>query len=148
MNFSKAGIVFELKASITPFIHTPTSRARPTSTSAGRSLLASTISWISAPLGKILIRCDANGSLNFGIRNKIAFATFQAGLQFEAWQVNTGLLTLDVDGRALEKIADTLLAELKKVFVDGLLKDVQRFVDWAKRGLLEGVASVSRSPGS
>jgi hypothetical protein len=92
----------------------------------------------------VLIRADAHGSLNVGVRNSIAYARFQAGLQFESWQIETPMIELDVNGRALLRIAEQLLAEIEHLLVDGLLRDVRRFMDWVKRGVLEGLRSVEQ----
>jgi hypothetical protein len=151
MNFSKAGIEFDLTAQILPVvqINLNASIAGPTNLSFGGSIVIGVNNQLDlGPLGKVLIRADAHGSLNFGIRNGEAFATFQAGLQFEAWQLQTPRLTLDVNGRALLTIAETLMSQLEHLIVDGLLKDVNRFLDWAKRGLLQGMATVQQVAGA
>ena len=75
-------------------------------------------------------------------RTSDAFATLQAGLTFQSWQLETPLLTLAVNQASLKNADQLILAELKSLLIDGLMKDVQRFLDWAKRGVLEGMQDV------
>jgi hypothetical protein len=150
MNFSKAGIVFDLVAQIGPIIKIDLNAnlQSPQNLSLGGSIQIGVNNRINlGPLGNVLIRVDAHGSLNVGVRNGTAYARFQAGLQFESWQIETPVIELDVNGRALLNIADQLLAEIEHFLVDGLLRDVRRFMDWAKRGILEGIRSVAQIAG-
>jgi hypothetical protein len=152
MNFSKAGIVFDLQAQIGPArvvkIDLNANIQNAQNLNLGGSIQIGVNNRINlGPLGSVLICLDAHGSLNVGVRNGTAFARFQAGLQFESWQIQTPVIELDVNGPALVHIADQLLAELEHLLVDGLMHDVARFMDWAKRGVLKGVRSVEQIAG-
>jgi len=150
MNFSKSGIVFDLKAYVTPFvlIDLNASFQSLTNISFGGSITIGVNDQFDlGSLGKVQVRADALGSLNIALHNTTASAAFMAELQFEAWQVQTPRLDLDVNTGSLPNIKALLLAELKKLFLDGLLKDVTRFLDWAKRGVLQGLASVEQIAG-
>jgi hypothetical protein len=147
MSFSKAGIVFDLRAYLTPIIQIDLNAniQSAQNLSFGGSIQIGVNNRINlGPLGSVLIRADAHGSLNVGVRNSVAYARFQAGLQFESWQIETPMIELDVNGRALLRIAEQLLAEIEHLLVDGLLRDVRRFMDWVKRGVLEGLRSVEQ----
>jgi hypothetical protein len=150
MSFSKAGIVFDLVAQIGPVVKIDLNAnlQSPQNLNLGGSIQIGVNNRINlGPLGSVLIRVDAHGSLNVGVRNGTPFARFQAGLQFESWQIETPLIELDVNGRALLNIADQLVAEIEHFLVDGLMRDVRRFMDWVKRGVLEGIRSVEQIAG-
>jgi hypothetical protein len=150
MNFSKSGIVFDLVAQIGAIVKIDLNAniQSPQNLNLGGSIQIGVNNRINlGALGSVLIRVDAHGSLNVGVRNGTPFARFQAGLQFESWQLETPVIELDVNGRALLNIADKLLAAIEHLLVDGLLRDVRRFMDWVKRGILEGLRSVEQIAG-
>lgn len=150
MNFSKAGLVFDLQAQISPIIKIDLNAniQNAQNLNLGGSIQIGVNNRINlGPFGNVLIVIDAHGSLNIGVRNGTPFARFQAGLQFESWQIQTPVIELDLNGAALVHIADRLLSELEHLLADGLLHDVARFMDWAKRGILEGVRSVEQIAG-
>jgi hypothetical protein len=147
MNFSKAGVAFDIEGYVTPIIKLDLhgNFQSVQNLALGGSIQIGVNNRINlGPLGSVLIRADAHGSLNVGVRNGVAFAKFQAGLEFESWKLETPLIELDIDGRALLHLAERLLAEIEHLLVDGLLRDVRRFLDWVKRGVLEGLRSVEQ----
>jgi hypothetical protein len=147
MNFSKSGIVFDLEATITPLFKIDLNANIQSSRnlSFGGSVQIGINNNIDlGRLGHLFIRADAHGSLNVGVRNGTAFARFQAGLDFESWHLQTPVLELNINGAALAHLPQTLLAELEHLLIDGLLKDVRRFLTWVKNGILLGLEDVEK----
>ena len=150
MNFSKAGIIFDLRTHISPIVEIDLNANIQSQQNLGLagSIQIGVNNRINlGPLGNVLLRADAHGSLNIGVRNGTAYARFQAGLEFESWKLETPMIELDVNGPALLHIADQLLKEIEHLLVDGLMHDVRRFLDWAKRGVLEGLRDIEQLAG-
>jgi hypothetical protein len=150
MNFGKSGVTCEIKEYVSPLIYVDLNASfqSPQLFSFGGSIQIGVNNSINlGPLGTVAVNVTAHGSLNAGMRNGTAFATLQAGLTFQSWQLETPLLTLAVNQASLKNADQLILAELKSLLVDGLMKDVQRFLDWAKRGVLEGMQDVGKVAG-
>jgi hypothetical protein len=147
MNFTKSGIVFDLEACVTPLVKIDLNANIQSARNLnfGGSVQVGVNSNIDlGRLGHLFIRADAHGSLTIGVRNGVAFARFQAGLQFESWTLQTPVLSLSINGAALAHLPELLLQELEHLLIDGLLKDVQRFLTWVKTGILQGLADVAK----
>jgi hypothetical protein len=147
MNFSKAGIVFDLEAYVTPLVKIDLNGNIQSARNLrlGGSVQIGINSNIDlGRLGHLFIRADAHGSLNIGVQNGTAFARFQAGLDFESWHLQTPVLSLSINGAALAHLPELLLQELEHLLIDGLLKDVTRFLTWVKNGVLLGLEDVGK----
>jgi hypothetical protein len=147
ISFSKVGLVFQLQAHVTPVIYVNLAGTlqNPQHFRIGGAIQIGVNNQIDlGPLGSVHVNVEAFGALNVGMNNGVASATFQAGLVFQGWSLQTPLLQLDVNVGALPQLAATLLAQLEQMLIGGLRADVQRFLAWARAGVLAGMQDIGR----
>ncbi|MDB4897562.1 MAG: hypothetical protein JWN15_3824, partial [Firmicutes bacterium] len=99
------------------------------------------------PLGSLHVDISVQGSLDMGYKNGSAYATLQAGFDFQGIHADIPKLNLDVNGQALTNIADTIWDQVKEI-ITKMLTNADQWLAWVKNGIIQGAGQTAQQVGS
>ena len=99
-------------------------------------------------LGTMDVDVKVTGSLDVGYKGEAASATFKGSFEFPGVKDTCVIppLSLDVDGAALQNIADTLWTQVSDI-LNKLVKDADQWLTWLADGMIKGAGETAEEVG-
>lgn len=94
-------------------------------------------------LGKINLDTQVAGKIELGYKAQTVTANFAGNFVFQGAQYNIAQFKLDIDKAPLANLAETLADKIKEVF-NNFLNQADKWLDWARKGILTGVGDLNQ----